>query len=110
MLDSMIDRDAIQAAIDELGDADESAVMARITSEMSRQAQARWLDENIPALGGLTPRQAAADPTRREQIERLLAEFDRHDERLRDLPGAEGMVGGPIIYDTAAIRRELGLD
>ena len=46
----------------------------------------------------------------REQIERLLAEFDRHDERLRDLPGAEGMVGGPIIYDTAAIRRELGLD
>ena len=84
--------------------------MARITSEMSRQAQARWLDENIPALGGLTPRQAAADPTRREQIERLLAEFDRHDERLRDFPAAEGMVGGPIIYDTAAIRRELGLD
>lgn len=110
MLDSMIDREAIQAAIDELGDADESAGMACIMSEISRQAQARWLDENVPALGGLTPRQAAADPTRREQVQRLLAEFDRHDERLRGLPVAEGMIGGPIIYDTAALRRELDLD
>jgi hypothetical protein len=30
----------------------------------------------VPALGGLTPRQAAADPTRRELLERLLASFD----------------------------------
>ncbi len=36
----------------------------------------RWCGESIPALGGLTPRQAAEDPTRREQLERLLASFD----------------------------------
>ncbi len=108
MLDSMLDRDAIEAALDELGDADQSAVMARLDAEISRQAQARWLDESIPALGGLTPRQAAADPTRREQIERLLAEFDRHDERLRQLE-LDGTIGAPITYDTAALRRELGL-
>ncbi len=110
MIDSMLDRDAIQAALDELGDADEPTALAHLNAEIARQAQARWLDDSIPALGGLTPRQAAADPTRREQLERLLAEFDSHDERLRELDlGTDGVVGGPITYDTAALRRELGL-
>ena len=110
MIDSMLDRDAIEAALDGLGDADEPTVLARLNAEISRQAQARWLDENVPALGGLTPRQAAADPTRREQVERLLAEFDHHDERLlQHLSATEGMVGELITYDTAALRRELGL-
>lgn len=35
----------------------------------------RWLTEHIPALGGLTPVEAAADPSRVEQLERLLASF-----------------------------------
>jgi hypothetical protein len=111
LLDSMLDRDAIQAALDELGDADESAVLARLNAEVSRQAQAWWLDESVPALGGLTPRQAAADPTRREALTRLLDEFDRHDERFRQHhPDTAGMSGGAITYDTAALRRELGID
>lgn len=110
MIDSMFDRNAIQATLDDLGDADESAVLARLNAELSRQAQARWLDEQIPALGGLTPRQAAADPTRREQLERLLREFDGSDERIRELdPRTDGLFAGPITYDTAALRRELGL-
>lgn len=110
MIDSMFDREAIQAALDDLGEADESAVLARLNAELSRQAQARWLDEEVPALGGLTPRQAAADPTRREQVERLLDEFDRQDQRLRDIAqGSDGEISGPITYDTAALRRELGL-
>ena len=110
MIDSMLDRDAIEASLDELGDTDESTVLAHLNAEISRQAQARWLDDTIPALGGLTPRQAAADPTRREQLERLLAEFDSHDERIRELDlGPDGVIGGPITYDTAALRRELGL-
>jgi hypothetical protein len=105
----MFDRNAIEAALAGLGDADEPTMLARLNSELSRQAQARWLDDTIPALGGLTPRQAAADPTRREQLERLLAEFDRQDEHLRTLDLGVGAAGGPITYDTAAIRRELGL-
>jgi hypothetical protein len=108
LLDSMIDRDAIQAALDDLGDADDAVAMAALNREIAAQAQARWLDLEIPALGGWTPRQAAADPTRREQVERLLDEVDRLDERMRDVE-MDGMVGGPIIYDTAALRRELGL-
>ena len=107
MLDSMIDRDAIQASLDELGDVDEATLLARLTTEMSRQMQTRWLDESVPAIGGLTPRKAAADPTRREQLERLLAEFDRLDERMREAD-TDGM-GRPMAFDTAELRRELGL-
>jgi hypothetical protein len=108
LLDSMLDRDAIQAALDDLGDADEATVLARLNDEISRQAQARWLEEHVPALGGLTPREAAADPTHREQLERLLAEFDAHAERPSN-PDPEGTIGGLITYDTVALRRELGL-
>ncbi len=108
LIDSMLDRDAIDAALDDLAEADESTAMARLNEEISRQIQARWLDENVPALGGLTPRQAAADPTRRGQLERLVAEFDDQTERFRDL-ASKAMAGGPITFDTAALRRELGL-
>jgi hypothetical protein len=102
MLDSMLDRDAIQTALDELGDADEDALLAHLRSEVSRQLQARWLDEEIPALGGLTPREAAADPTRREQVARLIDELDRR------VLGAEA--DGSFVYDTDAMRRELDLE
>jgi hypothetical protein len=112
MLDSMLDRDAVQTALDDLDEADEAAVLTALSTEVSRQMQANWLDEAIPALGGLTPRQAAADPTRREQLDRLLAEYDRRTERIHQHGvgrGTDGLAGGPITYDTAALRRELGL-
>lgn len=110
LAESMFDREAIQAALDDLGDADDSAVLDRLNAEVMRQAQTRWLDDNIPALGGLTPRQAAADPTRREQLERLLAEFDVLGERVREVDvDGDGSVGGLVTFDTAELRRELGL-
>jgi SEC-C motif len=52
----------------ELGDAD--------IAHLQEQMEERWCAEPVPALGGVTPREAAADPTRREQLERLLASFD----------------------------------
>lgn len=36
----------------------------------------RWLDTHIPALGGHTPRQAAADPKLRADLRTLLAEME----------------------------------
>ena len=91
--------------------ADETEMPARLSAELSRQARSRWLDDSIPALGGLTPRQAAADPTRREQLERLLSEFDRMDDNFRDaFAHVDGAVGAPITYDTAELRRELGIN
>ncbi len=40
-----------------------------------RDYEQKWLDETIPALAGHTPRQAAADPTRRGDLIRLLDSF-----------------------------------
>lgn len=66
-------------------------------AELRSRYEERWCDEEIPALAGFTPRQAAADPTRRETLERLLLSFERYggDEsamtmrpaRLRSLLG-----------------------
>ncbi len=44
-----------------------------------RDYERKWLDEPIPALAGHTPRQAAADPTRRGDLIRLLDSFPHHD-------------------------------
>ena len=39
------------------------------------QQERIWLDEPVPALAGATPRQAAADPTRRHDLIRLLDSY-----------------------------------
>lgn len=39
----------------------------------------RWCDEAVPALDGLTPRAAVADPTRRDDVVRLIASFPEID-------------------------------
>ena len=64
------------------------------------EREAAWLDESIPALDGLTPREAAADPTRREDLIALLNEFDRY--------GAPP--SGAATFDVARLRRALGVD
>ncbi|GAA1677003.1 SEC-C metal-binding domain-containing protein [Kribbella yunnanensis] len=71
---------------------------AAVLEEFVLEYEKRWLTEPIPALSGFTPRQAAADPTRRDDLIRLLASFPEADgpgtmspARLRaalDLPAA----------------------
>lgn len=41
-----------------------------------------WLDMAIPALGGLTPRDAARSPRARPKLEILLKEIEQSEERL----------------------------
>lgn len=55
---------------------------AAALEQFLRQAEERWCDEPVPALGGRTPRECAVDPTRRPALERLLVEFERHEENL----------------------------
>jgi len=72
------------------------AVIGQVQDRMEQ----RWLDEAVPALGGLTPRQAADDPTRREELARLIAGcpvpepdsgvFALRPDRLRRELGLEG--------------------
>jgi hypothetical protein len=59
-----------------------------------------WLDERIPALGGLTPRQAAKRSGKpRRELELVLAEMEHGEARL---PAKER-------FDVSELRRELGL-
>lgn len=105
LADEMFDRDAIDTLLAGLGnDTDPADAMDVLRGELTRQTQMKWLDDHVPALDGLTPRQAAADPTRREQLERLLADFDNRD--------TSGLPDGfqAFTYDVAELRRELGID
>lgn len=72
--------------------------IAAALEQFVREYEQKWLDESIPALAGATPRQAAADPTRRDDLIKLLDSFPAATEpgamspdRLRaalDLPTA----------------------
>ncbi|MDP9442326.1 MAG: hypothetical protein M3P34_09185, partial [Actinomycetota bacterium] len=66
------------------------------TGERMREYEERWVDEPVPALGGRSPREAAADPDRRRDLLRLLAEMG---------PGS-----GPAGMDGARVRSLLGLE
>jgi hypothetical protein len=66
--------------------------------EFIREKERGWIDESVPALGGLTPRQAADDPTRREDLIRLLHSFENRS-------GAAGGGG----YDPDRLQALLGI-
>ena len=69
--------------------------------EMSRRHWEAWVDQKIPALGGVTPREAAKTPLGRERLEVLLAEYaGRHE--------AAGP-RNPFEPDVAWLRERLGL-
>jgi hypothetical protein len=54
--------------------------VAAALDQFIRDYEQKWLDESIPALAGHTPRQAAADPTRRGDLIRLLDSFPAHHD------------------------------
>ena len=77
-----------------VNDAFETPEMAAVLEELADKYERQWCDESIPALGGRTPREAAADPTRRGELERLIASFEgpigpnaitMRPDRLREL-------------------------
>lgn len=77
-------------------DLDDPAVKAAL-EEFIRAQEVTWLDEPIPALGGVTPREAAADPTRRPDLLRLLDGYDAATS------------SGAVSMDPARLRKALGL-
>lgn len=74
---------------------------ATAMQEWIREREERWCEEPVPALHGMTPREAADDRTRRPEVIRLIDSFPSIDltsgavgmepERLRELLG----LGGP---------------
>ena len=74
------------------------AEVAAVLDQFIRKQEVAWVDESIPALGGLTPRQALDDPTRREDLLALLREM-----------GGRTAAGGSGGFDADRIRSLLGL-
>lgn len=64
-----------------------------------RRYEQRWVDESVPALGDLTPRQALDDATRREDLFSLLRE-------MRSYQPPEGSIGMSVDR----IERLLGIE
>jgi hypothetical protein len=62
-----------------------------------------WIDQKIPALGHMTPRQAVKDPDGRESVEALLLDAERHMDANKQMRDA----GASAV---AEVRRRLGLD
>jgi hypothetical protein len=62
---------ARQDGVGASADPDDPAIAAAMKQFVLNYEQ-KWLDDSIPALAGQTPRQAAADPTRRDDLIRLL--------------------------------------
>ncbi|MEI2637394.1 MAG: hypothetical protein V9F03_00085 [Microthrixaceae bacterium] len=54
---------------------------AILRQQMDRHEE-RWVDESIPALGGATPREALDDPTRRDDLFRLLERMEGMEARI----------------------------
>lgn len=74
-------------------------VPPEVLAAFGEQAEQRWLDDHIPALGGLTPRQAAADPVARPELEALLDDFAWRERRSDQ----------PAVMQAARLRAALGL-
>lgn len=70
-------------------------------AERNRQHWEAWFDDPIPALGNLTPREAAKTERGRDLLESLLCEYEI---RQAHSPG------NIFTPDIAALRRELGLE
>jgi len=58
-------------------------VVAEVEERMLRQ----WIDDSIPALGGLTPREAVKTPEGRQRFLELIEYITRDQERMRHAPG-----------------------
>jgi hypothetical protein len=69
----------------------------QVLEQFVLEQERRWLDESIPALGGRTPREAAADPIGREELTQLIDSF----------PGPTPE--NPGTFDPDRLRRALGL-
>ena len=80
--------------------------MQGLVEQIMRQKEEEWVEESIPALDGLTPRQALADLTRREDLFALLREFEGYGV-------AEAGAGGVLVgggFNVQRLRTLLGID
>lgn len=67
--------------------------VAEFLNSYIRKYEQEWLDEHIPALGDFTPRECAADPTRRGDLIALLNSFPEGDTNMMSPNRIRTMLG-----------------
>jgi hypothetical protein len=63
-------------------DAAEDPEAIKLVREFREQHMTRWLDEGIPILGGLTPREAITMRRGQQEVDLLLRDFEHHEAKL----------------------------
>lgn len=79
-------------------------VLAQAIEQFIRRHYAHWCDETIPALGGLTPRQAIKTAAGLERVKGLLREYEdgeRHQSAAQGRPA----VSYQFLWDALGIPR-----
>jgi hypothetical protein len=102
--DAVLEDDDVRELDEMLANADESLLppasidpaAADALDQYVREREQQWVDEAVPALGGMTPRDAAVDPIGRVELERLL-------RQLEDRPAGAG------VFDAVRLRALLDL-
>jgi hypothetical protein len=74
-------------------------VIAELEEKMLRQ----WIDDSIPALGGLTPREAVKTPEGRQRVLELIDEVGRRQKMMKKVPGR-------FAPDYRKVKKMLGLE
>ena len=68
--------------------------------DFKRQHYAAWLDESLPVLGGVSPREAVRTARGRDAVDVLLKDMENREQRHQ----------GSGTFDFGELRRELQLD
>jgi len=74
-------------------------VIAEIEEKMLRE----WIDDSIPALGGLTPREAVKTPEGRQRVLELIGQAGRMQKMIKKTPGT-------FAPDYCKVKKMLGLE
>jgi len=77
-------------------------IRQQLYDKFQREHMEKWLDEKIPALDGLTPRECVKSEAGREKVANLLKSFENMEERKRK--------AGEPYHDYGWIWPKLGLE
>jgi len=72
-----------------------------LLASVMRKYMSAWLDKTLPALGGKTPREAAATKAGREKVLDLIKDLENGEARKKK--------AGEPFMDLGPLRRELGI-
>jgi hypothetical protein len=74
-----------------------------VIAELEEKMLRRWIDDSIPVLGGLTPRQAVKTPAGRQRVLELIERAGRMQKMMPKTPGT-------FAPDYRKVKKMLGLE